>query len=256
MRGISGSEWIGFHYFEQFFASIYFTRILRNTVLLSVYNILWGFPLPIIFALTLNELKDGYFKRTVQTVSYLPHFISVVIVAGMIVQFLSPTTGVANRLIENFGGESINFLREPAWFRTIFITSVIWQSFGWNSIIYLAAISGIDPSLYEAAVIDGAKRFQQVKYITIPSILPTIIILLILSLSNIMNVGFERVLLLYTPLTFETADVISTFVYRRGIIEANFSFGAAVGFFNSIINFSLLIFFNKLSKRLTEISLW
>ncbi len=255
-KGIIGSDWAGFKYFKQFFSSIYFTRVLRNTLLLSVYSILWGFPVPIIFALCLNELKDGYFKRTIQTVSYLPHFISVVVVAGMITNFLSPTNGVVNLFIEHFNGKPISFLNEPGWFRTIYISSGIWQNFGWNSIIYLAAITGIDQSLYESAVIDGSTRFQQIIYITIPCILPTIMILLLLNLGSIMNIGFEKVLLLYSPLTYETADVISTFVYRRGVVQSEYSFGAAVGLFNSVVNFSMLIFFNKLSKTLTEVSLW
>lgn len=255
-KGIIGSEWVGFKYFQNFFTSMYFTRVLRNTVLLSLYSILWGFPVPIIFALGLNELKNGYFKRIIQTVSYLPHFISVVVVAGMIINFLSPTSGVINLIIKSYGGEPIGFLNEAKWFRTVFVASGVWQTFGWSSIIYLAAMAGIDPSLYESAVIDGCKRFQQIIYITIPNILPTIMILLLLDLGSIMNIGFEKILLLYSPLTYETSDVISTFVYRRGIIQAEYSFGAAVGVFNATINFVLLIFFNKLSKILTEISLW
>lgn len=255
-KGIIGSSWAGFKWFKQFFKSIYFGRVVRNTILINIYSLLWGFPIPIIFALLLNELNDGLFKRAVQTISYLPHFISVVVIAGMIVNFLSPSSGVVNMTLKALGRESINFLSEPDWFRTIYVSSGIWQGFGWNSIIYLAAISSIDPSLYEAAVIDGANRWDQMKYVTLPGIAPTIIILLILNLGRIMSLGFEKIILLYTPATYETADVISTYVYRRGLLNAEYSFGAAVGLFNSIINFILIITVNKISNKVTETSLW
>jgi len=254
--GILGSQWAGFKYFQQFFDSIYFGRLLRNTVLLSVYSLLWGFPIPILFALLLNELKDRFFKRAVQTISYLPHFISIVVIAGMIVTFTHPVDGIVNIFLQKFGISSISFLSEPGWFRTIFVSSGIWQHFGWGSIIYLAAIAGINPQLYEAAEIDGAKRWHKVLYITLPGILPTIIILFILNTGNLMDVGFEKVLLLYNPITYETADVIGTFVYRRGIINADFSFAAAINLFNNIINIILLIIVNQISRRLSDTSLW
>jgi putative aldouronate transport system permease protein len=255
-KGILGSPWAGFKWFEQFFRSIYFSRIVRNTVLINVYGLLWGFPVPIIFALFLNELKDGVFRRSVQTISYLPHFISVVVVVGMIVNFLSPLDGIVNVALKAIGHEAINFMSEAKWFRTIYISSGIWQGFGWNSIIYLAAITSIDPTLYEAAEIDGASRLRKVWHITIPGILPTVIILLILNLGNIMSVGYEKIILMYSPATYETADVISTYVYRRGILNAEYSFGAAVGLFNSVINFLLIILVNRISKKITDIALW
>jgi putative aldouronate transport system permease protein len=255
-KGILRSEWAGLRYFEQFFRSVYFGRLLKNTVLISVYQLIFGFPVPILFALALNELKPNLFKRTVQTVSYLPHFISVVVVVGMLINFLSPQDGVVNMVLRKLGREPINFMIEPRYFRPLFIGSNIWQSFGWNSIIYLAALSSIDAELYEAARIDGANRFRQIRHITIPGLLPTIVILLILAVGSIMNVGFEKIILMYNPTTYSTADVISTYTYRRGIVEAQYSFGAAVGLFNALINFALLLSVNRISRGVSEISLW
>ncbi|MCZ8512158.1 ABC transporter permease subunit [Paenibacillus filicis] len=256
LKGILGSPWVGFMYFEQFFKSIYFGRLMRNTILLSLYSLLWGFPVPIIFALLLNELRERFFKKLVQTVSYLPHFISIVVVSGMIINFTSPTDGIINIILKNFGFESINFMSEPGYFRTIYISSGIWQEFGWGSIIYLAAIAGIDPQLYEAAEIDGASRWSKMMHITLPCLMPTIIILLILQVGHLMEVGFEKVLLLYNPSTYETADVIATFVYKRGIINSEYSFSAAIGLFNNIINLTLLITVNYISRKLSKTSLW
>lgn len=255
-RGILGSPWVGLKWLEQFFNSIYAGRVIKNTVLISFFSLVWSFPVPIIFALILNELKNGIFKRAVQTVSYLPHFISVVVICGMLISFLSPADGVVNVILMNLGMEPVNFLNEPGWFRTIYIGSGIWQGFGWNSIIYLAAITSIDPSLYEASKIDGARRWQQIVNITIPGILPTIIILLIMNLGHIMNVGFEKIILLYNPSTYVVSDVISTFVYRRGLEGAEYGFASAVGLFNSLVNFTFLIIVNKISKRVSEIALW
>jgi putative aldouronate transport system permease protein len=254
-RGIMGSPWAGFVYFEQFFNSFFFWRILRNTLLISIYTLLWGFPIPIIFALILNEFR-GKFKRFVQTVSYLPHFISVVVVCGLIVNILSPQNGLVNNIIQMMGGDSINFLGDPRYFRSVYVTSVIWQGFGWNSIIYLAALTSINPELYEAATIDGANRFQQMKHVTLPGIVGTIVILLLLNIGSLMNVGFERIILLYNPATYETADVISTYVYRAGLLNAQYSFGAAVGLFNSVISVVLLVSCNSLSRRLSGLSIW
>lgn len=254
-KGILGSDWVGFKWFAQFFKSIYFGRLLKNTIMLSVYSILWGFPIPIIFALMLNEIKDGLFKRVTQTVSYLPHFISIVVVVGMMVNMLAPT-GVITMFIKQLTGETINFMSNPKWFRTVYIGSGIWQEFGWNSIIYLAALSSIDPTLYEAARVDGASRIRQIFHITLPGIAPTIIILLILSAGNILNVGFEKIILMYSPATYQTADVISTYVYRSGILQAQYSFGAAVGLFNSVANFVILIVVNWISRRTSETALW
>ncbi|MGI5856951.1 MAG: ABC transporter permease [Candidatus Merdivicinus sp.] len=255
-KGIFGSNWVGFRYFLDFFRSPYFGRLMRNTILISVYGLLWGFPIPILFALFLNELKNGPFKKLVQTVSYLPHFISVVVLVGMVQSFLNPYDGIVNTMIKALGGTPINFLSEPSWFRTIYVASGIWQDFGYNSIIYLSAISAVDPQLYEAARIDGAKRIQIMFRITLPCILPTAIIMLILNFGGIMNVGFEKVNLLYSPATYETADVISTYVYRRGVLDAQFSFSTAVGLFNSVINLTLMFLVNKISRRVSEVSLW
>jgi len=197
-----------------------------------------------------------FFKRSIQTISYLPHFISLVVVVGMMVNFLSPVDGIVNMFLKSIGKEPINFMGDPRWFRFLYISSGIWQEFGWSSIIYLAALSAIDPTLYDAAKVDGANRWQQMLNITLPGIMPTIIILLILNVGHLLSVGFEKIILMYQPMTYEVADVISTYVYRRGVLGADYSFAAAVGLFNSIINFMLLVTFNRISKRLTEISLW
>ncbi|OUS75016.1 sugar ABC transporter permease [Paenibacillus sp. MY03] len=256
LDGILGSSWAGVQNFQLFFDSIYFWRLLKNTLLISIYSLFWGFPAPIIFALLLNELKNRYFKRMVQTISYLPHFISIVVIAGMIVTFTNPLDGIINLALVKLGFAPIGFLNDPDWFRTIFVSSGIWQTFGWGSIIYLAAIAGINPQLYEAAEIDGANRWKKVMHITLPSIIPTIIILLILNVGNLMDVGFEKVLLLYNPATYETADVIGTFVYRRGILNSDFSFAAAVNLFNNVINIILLVSVNRISRKVSETSLW
>ena len=253
--GILGSSWAGLKHFYDFFNSYYFSRLIKNTLLLSFYSILWGFPAPIIFALLLNEIKYERFKKGVQTITYMPHFISLVVIAGLIKDFVA-TNGIINDLIVYLGGERSNLLINPSLFRTIYIVSGIWQSVGFNSIIYLAAISGISPELYEAAVIDGAGRWKQILHITIPSIAPTIIILFILQIGNLMNVGFEKVLLLYNDSILETADVISTFVYRKGLLEFNYSYSAAVGLFNSVINCILLVVANFTSRKVSETSLW
>lgn len=254
--GIMGSAWVGFQNFQQFFDSIYFWRLLRNTLLISLYSLFWGFPAPILFALLLNELRGRLFKRTVQTISYLPHFISIVVIAGMIVTFTNPLDGILNLALAKLGFAPIGFLNDPDWFRTIFVASGVWQSFGWGSIIYLAAIAGINPQLYEAAEMDGANRFRKVFHITLPGIVPTIVILFILNIGNLMDVGFEKVLLLYNPATYETADVIGTFVYRRGILNSDFSFAAAVNLFNNVINIMLLVSVNWISRKVSETSLW
>lgn len=253
--GIMGSPWVGFKHFKSFFEGVYFWRLVRNTLLISVYSLIWGFPAPIILALLLNEVKNKYFKRTVQTVSYLPHFISLVVVCGIIKDFTS-TDGVINDIIEFLGGERTNFLMIPEWFRPIYVGSGIWQEVGWGSIIYLAAITNIDPQLYEAATIDGASRWKQIWHITLPGIVPTIVILLILRLGGLMSVGFEKIILLYNSATMETADVISSYVYRRGLLDFDYSFSAAVGLFNSVINLILITSANRLSRKVSETSLW
>jgi len=254
-KGIAGSPWVGFEHFKSFFNSYYVFRIIRNTLLINIYDVIFGFPAPIILAILLNEVKNSTFRRSVQTITYLPHFISTVVLCGLIIDFTS-REGLINNIITMLGGEPIMFLSKPEWFRTIFIGSGIWQNVGWGSIIYLAALSNIDPELYEAARIDGANKFKQIMHITIPGILPTIVIMFILRMGRMMSVGQDKVLLLYNPATYETADVISTFVYRKGLIDFNFSYASAVGLFNSVINFVLLILFNYLSRKLTDSGLW
>jgi putative aldouronate transport system permease protein len=254
-QGIFRSPWVGFQWFSDFFKSFYFGRLLRNTVLISVYDIIFGFPIPIIFALLLNDLNNQRFKKTVQTVTYMPHFISTVVVVGMLNIFMA-RRGPINDIIAALGGERIPFMNEPGWFRGLYVGSGIWQEFGWSSVIYLAALASIDPSLYEAAFMDGASRWRQRLHITLPGIAPTIIILLILRVGRVMTVGFEKVLLMYNPMTYETGDVISTFVYRQGLLEMNYSYSAAIGLFNSVINFLLLVSVNKASRSMSETSLW
>ncbi|MEC0227534.1 ABC transporter permease [Paenibacillus alba] len=255
-KGIWGSEWVGFKHFISFYQSYYFWRLLRNTVMISLYELVFGFPAPILLALLLNELRNRIFKNLVQSVTYLPHFISIVVVAGMMVDFLSGD-GLINQLTGMFGIPSVSFLIVPDWFRSVYVSSGIWQGVGWGSIIYLAAIAGIDPSLYEAAKTDGAGRFRQIMHITIPGILPTVIIMLILRFGTLLAGGsLEKILLLYNSTTYETADVISTFVYRRGLLQMDYGFSAAVGLFNNIMNFILLVSANAISRRINNTSLW
>ncbi|MBO0991768.1 sugar ABC transporter permease [Bacillus sp. SD088] len=253
--GISGSPWIGFDHFKRFFDSYYFWRLLKNTLTLSGYELLL-FPLPIMFALSLNELKNGVFKKWVQTLTYAPHFISVVVVAGMIVAFLDPITGLVNHLIVSLGGQPVAFLTESGWFRHIFVWSGQWQSLGWGTIIYLAALAGVSPELHEAASVDGATRFQRIIHINIPSILPTIIVLFILNIGSFMAIGFEKVLLLQNSLNAETSDIIPTFVYNVGLLEGQYSFASAVGLFESVINIILLVTVNYIARKVSDNSLW
>lgn len=254
--GIYNGDWVGMKWFIQFFQSPYAFRIIRNTILLSVYSIIFGFPIPILFAICITEIRSSKLRRTIQTVSYLPHFISTVVMVGMLSNMLSMNHGIINDVIIMMGGDPINFLQDPRWFRTLYVGSGIWQGFGFSSIIYIAAINGIDVSLYEAARIDGINKFQQVYYITIPMIAPTIIILFILQLGNLMSVGFEKVFLMYNPAVYETADVISTYVYRKGINSSSYSFASAVGLFNSLINFLLVYVSNAICRKATNTSLW
>lgn len=254
-KGILGSPFVGFKYFKEFFASPYAFRVIRNTVLINFWNLLIGFPLPIVFALLLNEVRNRLYKRTVQTITYMPYFISLVVICGMIVDFTA-SDGIFGEIAKMFGATPTNLLSEPKYFRAIYVGSEIWQRLGWDSIIFLSALSIINPELYEAATIDGAGKLKQVFHVTIPGIMPTIAILLILRIGSMMSLGFEKIILLYNGLTYETADVISSFVYRKGIVENNFSFSTAVGLFNSVINFILVIFANKASAKMTESSLW
>ncbi|MBU5465484.1 ABC transporter permease subunit [Virgibacillus sp. MSJ-26] len=254
-KGIWGSPWKGFDHFIRFFDSYYFWRLLKNTIILSGYQLIL-FPLPIILALSLHEVKNGWFKKWAQTLTYAPHFISVVVVVGMIVIFLDPTTGLVNRLIVAFGGDPIPFLTSPKWFRHVFTWSGVWQTLGWGSIIYLAALSGVNPELHEAAKVDGASRIQRILHINIPSILPTIVVLFILNIGSFMTVGFEKVLLMQNDLNVSTSDVIQTFVYQTGLLEGQYSFAAAIGLFDSVINITLLVMFNYLARKATDSSLW
>ncbi|WP_339268675.1 ABC transporter permease subunit [Paenibacillus sp. FSL K6-1330] len=254
--GITGSPWVGFDHFERFFNSYYFWDLLWNTLSISLYELAIGFPLPIILALAFNEVKDSFFKRTVQTVTYAPHFISVVVMSGMIITFLSPSSGMIVNFVEMLGFQAPQFLTDPAWFKTVYVLSGVWQSAGWGTIIYLAALSGVDPQLHEAAVVDGASRFKRILHINIPAIIPTITILLILNMGSILGVGFEKILLLQNPLNMSSSDVISTFVYRSGLVDAQYSFSTAVGLFNSVINAILLIAVNQIARRTSENSLW
>lgn len=255
VEGIWNSPWIGFHNFQLFFENPFFFRLVRNTVLLGLYSIAWGFWPPILLALLLNELKNRRFKRVIQTISYLPHFIATVVIVGMLKEFFS-YKGLVNKLIELTGLDTINFFSEPGWFRTLYIGSDIWQSIGFSSIIYLAVLSGLNQEMYESASIEGAGRLQQAIYITIPSILPTIMILLILSTTGIVNVGFEKVFLMYSPAIYETADVIPTFTYRSGIEGGQFGFASAVGLFSQVISLLFIVAANYVSRKTTEYSMW
>lgn len=254
-NGVFESPWVGLDYFKEFFSGMYFTRTLCNTLAISILDIVIGFPIPIIFALMLNEINSKLFKKFVQTVSYLPHFISLVVVCGMISDFFS-TDGLISVLISRLGGENMSYIGDSRYFRSIFIGTNIWQNFGWSSIIYLAALSGIDSELYEAAVIDGAGKWQQMIHITLPGIANTIIIMLIMKLGQVLSVGYEKIILLYTPQTYEVADVISSYTYRMGILNLRYGYSAAVGMFQSVVNVIILFAANTLSRKYTETSLF
>lgn len=255
-NGLYSGEWVGLMWFERFFSSVYFGRLLRNTFLLSFYSLLFGFPIPILFALCISEVRNVRLKRSIQTTSYLPYFFSTVVVVGMVRNFLALNDGIVNNLIELLGGTRINFFMRSEYFRTIYVSTGIWQNFGFSSIIYIAAILGISVELYESASLDGINKFQEAWYITLPLIKPTILILLLLNVGNLMSVGFEKVYLMYNGATYETADIIPTYVYRQGIESNKYSYSAAIGLFNSIINFVFVFTANWTSRRLTKASLW
>lgn len=254
-KGILASRWVGLKYFKEFFSGIYFRRIFGNTLLISFYDILFGFPAPVIFALLLNEVRGQKFKKTVQTITYLPHFISLVVICGMIVDFFG-RTGIISVMLSAFTGEPKNYMSDPKYFRRIYVITNIWQNIGWDSIIYIAAIAGIDQEMYEAAVIDGAGRFRQIVSITIPGMASTIIIMLIMRIGQMLNVGYEKIILLYNSGTYETADVISSYVYRMGLANSRYSYSTAVSMFQSVINFILLLGANTLSRKFSETSLF
>nr|MBC9203428.1 sugar ABC transporter permease [Paenibacillus sp. PL91] len=255
-KGILGSPWVGFDHFVRFFDSYYFWDLIWNTLSISLYELAVGFPIPIILALAFNEIRGGFFKKMAQTVTYAPHFISVVVMAGMIITFLSPSSGIVTHLLEWLGFDAPDFLTDPRWFKTMYVLSGVWQSAGWGTIIYLAALSGVDPGLHEAAIIDGASRFQRVRHINIPTIVPTMTILLILNMGSLLGVGFEKILLLQNSLNMGASDVISTFVYRSGLVDAQYSFSTAIGLFNSVINAFVLVVVNQIVRRTNENSLW
>ncbi|MDR2094097.1 MAG: ABC transporter permease subunit [Treponema sp.] len=253
--GMSRSPWVGMKHFTSFFKDPYFFRLIRNTLSISTLNILFGFPAPIILSLLLNEIHNTTFKRTVQTVTYMPYFISMVVVSSLIRNYTSGE-GIFSQIAVFLGGTGKNYLMYPQYFYPIYVISDIWQGIGWNSIIYLAALSGIDQEQYEAAIIDGAGRFRRMFSITLPNLLPTIMVLFILRMGGILNVGFEKIILLYNQNIYPVADVISTYVYRRGILEAAFSYASAVGLFNSLVNVLFLVTANALSRKFTESSLF
>ena len=253
--GVLGSKWVGLYHFKDFLTSPHSLNVIRNTLFISVYSLLVGFPCPIILALLLNEVRCQAYKRTVQTISYMPYFISNVVICGMIKSFMS-YDGVFNQITAMFGMAPKSFLSDPALFPSVIVFSDLWQCIGWNSIIYMAALAGIDPDLYEAAHIDGCGRLRQMWHITLPGIVPTIITLLILSIGGLLGANSSKILLLYSPLTYETGDVIGTFIYRRGLQGGDFSYSTAVGLFQTVINFLLLIFANWFSNKTTETSLW
>ena len=254
--GFFGSHWVGLKHFARFFNSPYFMDTIINTLAISVYTMIVGFPIPILFALMLNSFRHKKYRKIIQTVTYAPNFISTVVMCGMLLLFLSPSVGVINHIIEFLGGDAVNFMANKNYWRHIYVWSGIWQGMGWNSVIYFAALSGVSPELHEAAVMDGANKFQLVRFIDLPSIMPTATILLIMSCGNILSVGFEKVFLLQNDLNLSVSQVISTYVYQVGMVDHNVSYSTAIGLFNSAINAILLIAVNKISDKLSGISLW
>ncbi|MFV0502401.1 MAG: ABC transporter permease [Lachnospirales bacterium] len=254
--GIMGSEWVGLKYFKQFFETSIFEKTFRNTILLSIYGLIWGFPIPIIFALLLNQIRNAKFKSFMQTITYAPNFISIVVLVGMVTLFLSSGSGFLTNIFEFFGAEDTLYLVRPEYFRTIYIASGIWQSMGFSSIVFVAALTGVSPEFHESAMIDGASILKRIWYVDIPTILPTIVIMLILAVGNILSVGYEKDYLLQNGMNLEVSEIISTYVYKVGIQSAQYSFATAVGLFNSVINLVLLILANFFAKKTTEIGLF
>ncbi|WP_168120177.1 ABC transporter permease subunit [Paenibacillus sp. HB172176] len=256
VKGIVGSEWVGMDNFDRFFSSYYFGRLLWNTISISILSLLIAFPIPIMLALLITEIPSDRFKKVLQNVTYMPHFISVVVIVGMLQLFLDPETGVVNLMLNAIGLDSVSFMESAGWFKPILIGSNIWQNMGWASIIYIAALSGINPQLYEAAKVDGASRFRRLWHISLPGIVPIMVIMLILDVGAFMNVGFEKILLMQNDLNKEASDVIQTFIYKNGILQGDYSYSAAIGLFNSAINFVLLVIINGYARRKAETSLW
>ncbi len=256
-NGVYMSEWVGLKHFVTFFSSVFFVRVLKNTLILSLLSVIFGFPAPVIFALLLNELENEYFKKVVQVVSYMPNFISTVVISGIIIDFVASDGVITDILVKvGFIKEAKNLLSVPEYFRAIMVLSDLWQQVGFGSILFLAALTGIDQELYEAAVIDGANRWKQTIHVTIPGIMPTVIIMLIMRIGNLMGANQEKILLLYNPLIYETSDVIGTFVYRKGLLEADYGYSTAVGIFNSVVNVILLFIANGVSRKYSETSLF
>lgn len=253
--GIFGSPFVGLRHFRDFFGSMYFARLLKNTFVISATSIIIGFPAPILLALMMNEVRVKWFYKTVQTISYMPHFISMVVICSMIKSFVSDT-GIVGSLVNQFSGGNSSLLNVPGYFVPIYVLSEIWQEIGWGSIIYISALMGIDQELYEAAQIDGAGRLKQTLHITLPGIMPTVVVMLIIRLGNILGVGYEKIILLYNEAIYSTSDVISTFVYRKGLLEMNYSYSVAVGLFNSVISMIFLFGSNWISKKFQETALW
>ncbi|MBO0994528.1 ABC transporter permease [Bacillus sp. SD088] len=256
VNGIWGSQWVGFDHFTRFFQSYQFWNLLKNTLLINFYQLLFSFPIPIIFALMLNQVTRTRFKKIVQTVTYAPHFISVVVLVGMLFIFLSPSNGFINNIIQLFVGDPIYFMGKASWFRTVYIGSEIWQTTGWSAIIYLAALTSIDPQLHEAAIVDGASKFQRVRHIDVPGIMPVVMILLILDIGKFVSLGFQKVLLMQNTLNISSSEVIQTYVYKTGILSSQFSYAAAIGLFENVINFILLIMMNQFAKKMKQQSLF
>lgn len=255
-KGITGSDWVGLEHFERFFQSYQFTTLLKNTLALSFYELIFTFPIPILFALLLNQLSSSKFRKIVQNVFYAPHFITTVVVASLLFVMLSPRSGVINHLIVLFGGDPIFFMNDEGWFRFLYVASSVWQTTGWSSIIYLGALANVNPELYEAADVDGANRFQKMLRIDLPSIIPTAVIVLILTSGNLMSVGFEKAYLMQTPLNLDKSEIISTYVYKVGLLQVQYSYSAAIGLFNTLINLTLLLSVNFISRKVTRTGLW
>lgn len=255
-KGIWGSPWAGFDHFERFFESFYFWRLIGNTLLIGLYQIAAGFPIPILLALMLHEAGHKRFKQWVQTILYAPHFLSTVVLVGLLFIFLSPQYGLVNHVLALFSVQPIAFLTQPEWFKSVYVLSGVWQQMGWNSIIYLAALSAIDPHLHEAAQVDGASRLKRIWHINLPGLRPTIIILLILNMGAVLGVGFEKIYLMQNSLNMQASDVIATHVYRSGILGAEYDFAAAIGLFNAAVNFVVLVIVNTIARKASETSLW
>jgi len=256
VQGIMGSPWAGLKYFKLFFDNPAAWDLIKNTLFISLYDIAACFPLPIILAIALNEIRQGRFKKFVQIVTYAPYFISTVVLVSMIIVLTSPRLGIFNHILEAIGLHSINFMGDPGLFRSIYVWSDVWQFTGYSAVIYLAALSGIDTSLYEAAKIDGASRLQKIIHVDLPGIMPAITIILILTVGNVMGVGFEKIFLMQNPLNLDTSEVLSTYVYKMGLLNANYSFAGAIGLFNSVVNLILLLLANLFAKRISGNSLW